>query len=184
MKKPTGIPRLKYSKRDKAALFEGGIGVPFIVRWPGRAAANKVDDTSIISAVDLLPTFCEVAGATLPSSYKPDGVSQVAALTGNGKPTRDKPLYWKMQSAWPARKSQPHHWVSYAIMDRQWKLVANKDSSYTELYDLVSDPYEKTDLKNSEPGVVDRLLAKLANWKSFKDRLSDYRNHRNSAQWL
>ena len=53
-------------KGYKGALFEGGIGVPFIARWPGKIAAGKVDDTSLISAVDLLPTFCEVAGVKLP----------------------------------------------------------------------------------------------------------------------
>ncbi len=47
-------------KGYKGALFEGGIGVPFIARWPGKIAAGSVDDTSLISAVDLLPTFCEL----------------------------------------------------------------------------------------------------------------------------
>ena len=54
-------------KGYKAALFEGGIGVPFIARWPGRIAAGKVDDTSLFSAVDLLPTFCQVAGCRPPT---------------------------------------------------------------------------------------------------------------------
>ena len=56
----------------KGALLEGGIGVPFIARWPGKIPAGKVDETSILSAVDLLPTFCELAGVKLPRSYKPD----------------------------------------------------------------------------------------------------------------
>ena len=51
-------------KGYKASLFEGGIGVPFIARWPGKIAAGKVDDVSLMSAVDLLPTFCEIAGVT------------------------------------------------------------------------------------------------------------------------
>ena len=50
-------------KGYKAALFEGGIGVPFIARWPGKIGAGKVDNESLISAIDLLPTFCELAGA-------------------------------------------------------------------------------------------------------------------------
>ena len=53
-------------KGYKAALFEGGVGVPFIARWPGKIAAGKIDRTSIFSAVDLLPTFCEIAGVKLP----------------------------------------------------------------------------------------------------------------------
>ena len=152
-------------KGYKGALFEGGIGVPFIARWPGRIAAGKVDGTSLMSAVDLLPTFCEVAGVDLPGSYAPDGLSQMAALLGNGKAKREKPLFWKMQSAWPARKTQPYHWVSWAIVDENWKLVANRDSSHVELFDITADPKEQTDVQEQNPKVVERLLAKIAKWK-------------------
>ena len=51
-------------KGYKSALFEGGIGVPFIARWPGQIAADRIDRVSMLSAVDLLPTFCALAGAT------------------------------------------------------------------------------------------------------------------------
>ena len=149
----------------KAALFEGGIGVPFIARWPGKIAAGKVDETSLISAVDLLPTFCEVAGVELPLSYSPDGVSQMSTLLGKGKTKREKPLFWKYDSPWPAPKNRPDHWVSYAIADQNWKLVANQDSSYLELYDIAADLHEKSDLKKKNPEVVKQLLKKLAQWK-------------------
>jgi N-acetylgalactosamine-6-sulfatase len=152
-------------KGYKSALFEGGIGVPFIVRWPGKVASGKVDKVSLISAVDLLPTFCEVAGVELPASYKPDGVSQVATLTGRSYPRREKPLFWKFDSPWPARENQPDHWVSFAVVDQTWKLVANKDSSYVELYDIANDPYEQTDLKQQKPEVVKQLLKKLDQWQ-------------------
>jgi len=153
-------------KGYKSALFEGGIGVPFIARWPGKIAAGKVDKHSLISAVDLLPTFCDLAGVTLPSSYRSDGVSQVSTLLGKEKPERDKPLFWKIDSPWPAPKNRPDHWVSYAIVDQHWKLVANKDSSYVELYDMAADPYEKSDLKKKHPDVVQQLLKKLVEWKA------------------
>jgi arylsulfatase A-like enzyme len=153
-------------KGYKASLFEGGICVPFIARWPGKIPAGKVDDTSLISAVDLLPTFCEVTGVSLPESYSPDGVSQVAALMGNGKATREKPLFWKMNSRWPPSDHQPHHWVSYAIVDQDWKLVSNEDASYVELFDIAADPYEKSDLKEDESEVVKQLLKKIDAWKA------------------
>ena len=69
----------------------------FLVRWPGKVEAGAVDDQSFITAVDLLPTFCEVAGVKLPDGYTPDGVSQVAALKGQPVPSRAKPLFWKMK---------------------------------------------------------------------------------------
>ncbi|MDA7510301.1 sulfatase-like hydrolase/transferase [bacterium] len=153
-------------KGYKASLFEGGIGVPFIARWPGKIAANKIDDHSLMSAVDLLPTFCDVADIPLPASYHPDGMSQVTTLMGKTMPKRQAPLFWKMQSRWPAQKSKPDHWVSYAIVDQNWKLVTNHDSSYTELYNITTDLYEKNDLKSTHPEVVKRLLVKIDQWKS------------------
>jgi arylsulfatase A-like enzyme len=152
-------------KGYKSALFEGGIGVPFIARWPGKIARNEIDDQSLISAVDLLPTFCELAGAELPETYVPDGVSQVAALLGKPATVRNKPLFWKMQSPWPVPKSQPYHWVSYAIVDDHWKLLTNRDATYFELYDIVGDPYEKNDLSKQQPTVVTQLLRKIESWK-------------------
>ena len=119
-------------KGYKAALFEGGIGVPFIARWPGKIAAGETDRSSLISAVDLLPTFCELAGADLPDSYQPDGVSQVQTLRGNATTNRDKPLFWKLQAGWPASKTKPFHWVSYCVVHENWKLHANRDGSYHE----------------------------------------------------
>ena len=153
-------------KGYKSALFQGGINVPFIARWPGTVAAGEIDDRSLISAVDLLPTFCEIAGVKLPASYVPDGVSQVEALKGKGSRIREKPLYWKMGSAWPIPESRPYHWVSYAIVDQNWKLMANRDLDYFELYDIVGDPFEKVDRAKGEAEVVKQLLDKVSRWKA------------------
>ena len=153
-------------KGYKAALFEGGVGVPFIARWPGKIAAGRTDRTSIFSAVDLLPTFCEIAGVKLPSSYQPDGVSQLATLKGKGKSLREKPLFWKTVAPWPARKAKPDHWVSYAVVSQNWKLVTNRTAGYVELYDLVTDPLEKNDLKEKHPLQVIQLTKMLAQWQA------------------
>ena len=150
----------------KAALFEGGINVPFIARWPGKIAAGKIDKQSLISAVDLLPTFCEIAGVELPAGYTPDGVSQVAVLKGEPAPKREKPLFWKAMSPWPAPKTRPDHWVSYAVVHQSWKLVANEDASHVELYDIGADVSESNDLRAAQPEVVAALLARLEEWKS------------------
>ena len=152
-------------KGYKAALFEGGVGVPFIARWPGKIAAGKVDKTSIFSAVDLLPTFCEIAGVKLPASFRPDGVSQVTTLKGKGKAQREKPLFWKTIAPWPARKTKPDHWVSYAVVSKNWKLVSNRDAKYVELYDLVADPMEKNDLKEKHHAMVNQLKKMLTQWQ-------------------
>ena len=149
----------------KASLFEGGIGVPFIARWPGKIAADKVDNVSLMSAVDLLPTFCEIAGVELPSDYQPDGVSQLATLEGKPYPSRTKPLFWKYPSRWPASKAKPDHWVSYAVVDQSWKLLTNNDLSYVELYQIATDVSEENDLKSEHPDTVKQLLKKLRSWQ-------------------
>ena len=150
----------------KAALFEGGIGVPFIARWPGKIKANQVDDVSLISAVDLLPTFCELAGAELPDQYQPDGVSIVPVLQGKPLARRNRPLFWKMGASWPARKDKPDHWVSWAVVHDHWKLVANRDLSHIQLFDIAHDVSEATDLKSDQPEAVAALLSQLKNWQS------------------
>ncbi|MCB1212283.1 MAG: sulfatase-like hydrolase/transferase, partial [Verrucomicrobiales bacterium] len=149
-------------KGYKAALFEGGINVPFIARWPGKIAAGKIDNTSLISAVDLLPTFCELAGAKMPEGYQPDGISQVAVLNGAETSTRSKPLYWKMGGG----KDSEFHWANYAVVDQQWKLLMTDDGKRLELYDIAPDALETKDLAAEKPEVVKELISKLAAWKA------------------
>jgi len=152
-------------KAYKAALFEGGIGVPFIARWPGKIKAGAIDTVSLMSAVDLLPTFCEIAGVELPETYQPDGISQTSTLKGQAYPLRTQPLFWKMNASWPANKNRPDHWVSYAVLDQNWKLVANQDLSYVELYDIAKDVYEKNDLKKENTEVVSHLIKQIRDWQ-------------------
>lgn len=154
-------------KGYKGCLMEGGIGVPFIARWPKKIPSKQIDRYSPISAVDLLPTFCEIAGVKLPEGYRPDGVSQLQALLGKTRnPERETPLFWKMSAPWPIQKSKPDHWAAYAIVYRNWKLLLNKDSSYHELYDIVSDPLEKTDLKKKKADTASQLISKIESWKA------------------
>ncbi|MEX1048665.1 MAG: sulfatase-like hydrolase/transferase [Akkermansiaceae bacterium] len=149
-------------KGYKAALSEGGIGVPFLARWPGKIAADRIDDRSLISAVDLLPTLCEVAGLALPAGYQPDGVSQVAALLGTPALLRQRPLFWQIG----AQKNSPTHWASFAVVDGHWKLLVNDDFSRLELYDLAADSLEQNDLGSARLEVVSELRGKLSQWQA------------------
>ncbi|MBL6725026.1 MAG: sulfatase-like hydrolase/transferase [Rubripirellula sp.] len=153
-------------KGYKSALFEGGIGVPFIARWPGQIAEGNIDNSSLLSAVDLLPTFCEIAGVELPDGYEPDGISQVAPLLGPPTKTRIKPLFWKMQSPWPIQKARPYHWVSFAMVHKNWKLLTNQNCTYCELYDVTLDPLETVNVSTKYPEVVEQMLKDLDGWKS------------------
>jgi arylsulfatase A-like enzyme len=153
-------------KGYKAALFEGGIGVPFIARWPGQVPAGMVDDQTPLSAVDLVPTFCALAGASLPADYRPDGVDQVAALLGQPHPGRDQPLFWRMDAAWPIPPDRPFHWGAFAVVHGTWKLIANHDLTHVALYDIGVDPLETEDRAATEAAAVDDLRARLAAWRA------------------
>lgn len=149
-------------KGYKASLFEGGINVPFIARWPGKIAAGKIDNTSLISAVDLLPTFCALAGAAMPEGYQPDGMSQVAVLNGAETSTRSKPLFWKMGGG----KDSEFHWANYTVVHERWKLLTTADAKRVELYDITADALETKNLAAEKPDVVKDLVAKIEAWKA------------------
>ena len=140
----------------KASILQGGIGVPFIACWPGKIKAGAIDDVSWISAVDLLPTFCEIAGASLPPGYTPDGMSQVATLQGEKLASRDKPLFWK---GVPGRRG-----TAYSILDGKYRLLTSFEFTMLELYDVNEDPLEMNNLLLTQPEVAGLLLAKLQAW--------------------
>ncbi|CAA6690008.1 Choline-sulfatase (EC [Lentimonas sp. CC19] len=146
-------------KGRKGTIYQGGIGIPFLVRWPGEVTAGAVDDTSWISAVDLLPTFCEIAGAPLPDSFEPDGVSQIAVLKGTPALVRKKPLFWKKQEA---RASD----ADFAILDRKWKLLTDVNFKKIQLYDISVDPLEQDDVSQQNPEVAAELLKKVKAWNA------------------
>jgi N-acetylgalactosamine-6-sulfatase len=145
----------------KRSLLQGGIGVPFIARWPGRIAAGKIDDMTPITAVDLLPTFCAIAGTKLPDGYAPDGVDQSAALFGKPSSTRNKPIFWQ----WNSASKRGTNWPTLAVREGQWKLLLGKDPQQIELFGFPRDRHEKTNLKNALE--VGRLKALIDGWKAI-----------------
>ncbi|GAA0880814.1 sulfatase-like hydrolase/transferase [Algoriphagus jejuensis] len=146
----------------KVDVFEGGVNVPFIVRWPGKVEAGKVDSTSVLSAVDLLPTFAALAQKDLPADYRPDG-ENVASIFDNKSFERSKPLFWEWRFAVADR---PNGWVSAAVRDGDWKLMADEKRERVELYNLAEDRAESKDVAAANPEKVTELLAMWDQWKS------------------
>jgi N-acetylgalactosamine-6-sulfatase len=145
----------------KRSLLQGGIGVPFIARWPGRIAAGKVDDTTPITAVDLLPTFCKVAGVELPDGYVPDGVSQLPALLGKPGPQRARPVFWE----WRTASTRGDNWPTLAVREGGWKLLLGKDAGRVELFRFPGDRLERANLRDEHPDEVKRLKGLIEAWK-------------------
>lgn len=145
----------------KRSLYEGGIRMPFIARWPGGVPAGRVNASSALAAVDFLPTLCALAGAGTPEHSGIDGEDAKDILRGSGHERR-KPLYWD----W--RFTQVGHPIDFspqlAIRDGDWKLLANRDGSRTELYNLREDPMEVDNRSAQEPGLTKKLSERLLSW--------------------
>ncbi len=146
-------------KGRKRSLLMGGVCTPFLVRWPGTVPAGAIDRTTPLSGVDLLPTFCAVAGCALPQGYRPDGENILPALMGT-KHDRKKPIFWE----WRGNHSGDN-WPVYGIREGAFGLVANEDGTHAELYDLLADRNQTTDIAAKRTEQVRNMLQKIREWK-------------------
>ncbi len=139
----------------KHTHWEGGVRVPWIVRWPGHVPAGRTDDQSVISGVDWLPTLCAITGVKI-NANDFDGEDTSAAWFGKAPHVRTKPLLWKTSS--PGSDS--------LIRDGQWKLrlPTRKKDGEIELYDILTDPAESNNLADKHGDIVKKLSAKLEAW--------------------
>ena len=144
----------------KRSLYEGGIRSPLIVRWPGRTRAGAVDNESVISAVDLLPTACGMAGVRRPEGLVGEDVTDV--LAGKRRARRGA-LLW--ENRFPVYGHVLDMSPMLAVREREWKLLLNPDGSRVELYQVAKDPSEMTNLAERYPKVVERLRRKALEWQ-------------------
>jgi arylsulfatase A-like enzyme len=147
----------------KWSLYEGGIRVPFLARWPNHIPAGLTNDYTMLNAVDLFPTLCRLAEVPMPMANF-DGEDMSRALTGKVK-QREKPLFWNYGSEFDIKPGDPKfRSPNLAIRDGSWKLLVNRDGSSVELYNLQDDQAETTNVANRHPEVVRRLSDQLFQW--------------------
>lgn len=144
----------------KRSLYMGGVNVPFLVRWPGRVPAGRVDKTSVIAGVDMLPTLLAAAGVAAPEGYQSDGLNVLAAFKGETF-MRTQPLFWE----WRGPNAQEADWPQLAMRDGFHTLVMNYDGSRTELYDLSKDRAQAHDLSAADPQRTAAMTAALRAWQ-------------------
>ncbi len=134
----------------KGTLYEGGVRISFIARWPGKIAAGRTSD-HLGYFPDMLPTIAEVAAGKTPSDI--DGISIVPELIGEAAAGRKQAehdyLYWEING-----------WT--AIRQGRWRAVQPKESKSWELYDLSADPSESNDLAAKNPEMLSKLTALAA----------------------
>ena len=135
----------------KGSVYEGGIRVPCIVRWPGQVRPGS--ETGFASYFpDWFPTLCEVADLELPTSQRLDGVSLVSIMRGQTPPKREEPMCWEFSG----------YGGLVAIRDGKWKSVRHnlkKKPTPWELYNIEVDANETNDLADQYPKIVERLEA-------------------------
>lgn len=152
-------------RSGKGSLYEGGIRVPSIFRWPGRVPASSVCDEPI-NSVDLYPTALELAGVKADAGYPLDGASYAGLLLSGGKPAGQRqPLYWHF----PGYLGNPQNtWRTTpvgVIRDGDWKLMEFFEDGRLELYNLRTDLSETNNLAAAHPGRVKQLHGKLIAWR-------------------
>ena len=138
---------------DKATLFDGGIRVPCIARWPGKIKAGSVND-EVFSALDWFPTFCGAAGIEAPEDLPLDGVNILADLSGEVKTvtaTSKRTLFWELGAHAELERSP---WS--ALLDGDWKYIETPEDGEF-LFDHSKDPNETTNMIDTEPGHLNRL---------------------------
>jgi arylsulfatase A-like enzyme len=131
----------------KREMYEGGLRVPMIVRWPGRVPAGKVSDEPW-AFWDFLPTCADLAGVKLPDDVSLDGQSVVPALLGGPMPRRDY-FYWELHEPWSQQ----------AVRFGDIKAVRPAMNRPIEVYDLAADASETHDLAGRRPDLVAKAEA-------------------------
>jgi len=144
-------------RAGKGDLYEGGLRVPLIVRWPGVTAAGKLNETPVIS-MDLTATILDAAGVSPAENEKLDGES-LRPLFRGGKLPRDA-LYFHYPHFAFHKANRP----GSAIRSGRYKLILRYDDDSVELFDLESDPGETKNFADAEPEVAGRLQERLTNW--------------------
>lgn len=131
----------------KGSVYEGGIRVPLIARWPGRIGAGRTADLPA-AFYDLLPTLVEIGGGR--ADHPSDGISLVPTLTGRGRQRRHEFLFWDFNG----------YGGQQAVRLGKWKGVRRqigKGNRQLELYDLARDPAEQHDVAAANPALVRKI---------------------------
>lgn len=155
----------------KLSLYEAGIRMPFIVWGTTKIPSGKTDSNSVITANDLLTSFCKLASLT--QSTAGDGEDRSAVLLGSPS-NRKKAIYWEygrnhISFNYPKGNDRS---PSLAIRKGQWKLLINHDGSNPELYDIVRDKKEQTNLASSQMNLVEEMKKELLDWWNALPRLN------------
>ena len=144
-------------RREKGTLYEGGIRVPLIARWPGVIPAGKTSDV-VASTIDFYATFAAAGAVALPEDQPNDGISLLPVLQQPAAQVSGRPLFWHL----------PHYHHSTpcsAMRLADYKLIEFFEDDHLELYNLRNDLSESVNLVDQKPEIANRMQAQLAGWR-------------------
>lgn len=170
--------RQGFAPRSKQTPYEGGVRTPIMLRWPGHIPARVIEQP--ISSIDLVPTILAACGARCPDNLP--GQNLLEVIRGE-RPARDvvfgESFAHDIADINDPTKSLLNVWC----IEGRWKLLLYEDGQLNryanvhaarpkepQLYDLLADPYEKTNLAASHPDIVDRLRKRIDQWWPERDR--------------
>jgi len=141
----------------KYSTYEGGIRMPFMMKWPGHIGAGQVYERPV-STLDILPTAAAAAQVPTTGTQPLDGVNLLPWLQGDKQDAPHEALFWKL--------------AAYsAVRLGDWKLYLEPKNGVAQLFNLESDPGEKVDMKTLRPEVFQQLLDRYMEWdKSLPPR--------------
>lgn len=138
-------------RNRKHTLWEGGIRVPLIIRWPGHLPANRTS-AQVAITMDLTASILAVTGTTVPTAHKLDGLDLLPSLNRRS-PVAERQLFWRTKRPYEQR----------AVRSGRWKLLQDGRNFY--LFDVYADPGERHDLTATYPELVRKLNAALNEWE-------------------
>jgi arylsulfatase A-like enzyme len=141
-------------KGGKLNHFEGGINVPFMMKWKGKIRAGTRYKPPVSSA-DIFVTSVINAGGTLPQDREYDGVDLIPYVTGKNKNQPHEHLFWRADHIW-------------AIRDGDYKLILSARDGWAELYDIKKDKSETYNLKDQMPDLYEKLYNTHQQWQKAK----------------
>ena len=142
-------------KGGKLTQFEGGINVPFMVKWKGKIPAGTRYEHPV-SSTDIFATSVAAAGGVLPSDREYDGVDLIPYVTGSNEGQPHERLFWRADHIW-------------AIRDGKYKLILSTRDGWAELHDLEVDKSEQINLREQMPELFEKLREEHQQWQ--KDNL-------------
>ncbi len=150
----------------KNCIYEGGIRLPLIIRYPSKIKTGSINEKSVVSALDIYPTICNLAGIEMPKGYSGDGENRTDVILGKSNNERITDLMWDFgrnrffNSPSLEYFKSPH----LAIRRGDWKLLVNSDGSDLMLFNLEKDREESKNVASSYPKIANEMKESVISW--------------------